>query len=228
MGVKTALVTLSTVLALAGTAGAWGLPTMASLPSLGSASASSGDPDVFLAKAKKSETLIEKSSHLLFKAVASKEEQAKQEEMLKKMNQTSDPQEKNAQLMLINESESATIQKDAASKAIQQEAKNWDAQKKEQVSNALYNFSLGALQAGLLVPEGKAMASSIAGNPVNAARMAFKLNSVYDSLKSIGGILVNSTKVVGALKPLMLAANIQVKLPTTATDKPVDASNDLN
>lgn len=228
MSIKTAFVILATVLAVTGTAGAWGIPSLASLPSLPSGSASSGDPDAFLVRAKASETLIGNSSHLLFKAVASKEEQAKQEKMLAKMNEATDPKEKNAQMQLINESESATILKQAADKGLQEEAKNWDAKKKAQITNALYNFSLGALQAGLLVPEGKGLASSIASNPVNAARLAFKLNSVYDSLKSVGGILVNSTKVVGALKPLMLAANIEVKLPTTATEKPVDASDDLN
>ena len=219
MSIKTACVTFAAVLAFAGTAGAWGLPI--DIPSMGSSSA---DPDAFLVKAQNSEALINNSSDLLFKAIASKEEQTKMEEMQKKLNETTDDKEKDALRQQITESELATLEKRAKSKEVQNEAKRWDAKKKAQISNAFFNFSLGAMQAALLVPEGTNIASSIASNPLNAARLAFKLNSVYASIKSIGGILGNTTKVIGAMKPLMTAANIQVKTPATATEKPVDAS----
>jgi hypothetical protein len=121
----------------------------------------------------------------------------------------------------------ATIEKQAKDKEVQAQAKKWDEKKKKHVSNAFYNFSLGALQAGLLVPEGTSIANSIASNPVNAARLGLKLKSVTESVKSIGGILGNTTKVIGAMKPLMSAANIEIKSPATATEKPVDASKDI-
>lgn len=223
MSIKTAGVTFAIVLAFAGIAGAWGLPV--AIPSL--STSSSADPDAFLAKAQRSEALINQSSDSLFKAVASKEEQAKMEELQMKLNETTDDKEKNALRHQITESELATIDKKAKDKQVQEEAKQWDANKKAHVSNAFYNFSLGALQAGLLVPEGTSIANSIASNPVNAARLAIKLNTVYDSVKSIGGILGNTTKVIGAMKPLMTAANIKVKSPATATESPVDASKDI-
>lgn len=225
MSIKTACITVAAVLAFTGIAGAWGIPSLPSIPGLGGGS--SGDPDAFLARAQKAEALIDKSADSLFKAVASKEEQAKMEELQKKLNETTDDKEKNALRHQITESEMATIDKRANDKEVQAQAKNWDEKKKRQVSDAFYNFSLGALQAGLLVPEGTSLASSIAGNPVNAARLAFKLNSVYESVKSIGGILANTGKVISAMKPLMAAANIEVKSPATATDKPVDASKDI-
>jgi septal ring factor EnvC (AmiA/AmiB activator) len=218
MNIKTACVTFAAVLAFAGIAGAWGLP---SIPSLGSGTSSSADPDAFLVKAQRSETLIDKSADSLFKAVASKEEQAKMEELQKKLNETTDDKEKNALRHQITESEMATIEKQAKNKDIQKQAKDYDDKKKTQISNAFYNFSLGALQAALLVPEGQNIAKSIAGNPINAARLAFKLNSIYDSVKSIGGILGNTTKVISAMKPLMSAANIQTKMAVTETDQPV-------
>jgi hypothetical protein len=222
MTVKTLCATVIAVLAFSGIAGAWGLSN-----ALSAATYSSADPDAFLAKAKKSEALIDKSSDSLFKAVASKEEQVKMEELQKKLNETTDDKEKNALRHKITESEMAVIEKQAKDKEIQAQAKNWDDKKKEQVSNAFYNFSLGALQAGLLVPEGNSIASSIASNPVNAARLALKLNSVYASVKSIGGILGNTTKVLSAMKPLMSEANITVRSAATATEKPVEVAGGL-
>jgi hypothetical protein len=219
---KTACVTFASVLAFAGIAGAWGLPA-----ALNSVTSSYADPDVFLAKAKSSEALIDKSADSLFKAVASKEDQAKVEELQKKQNETTDPKEKEAIHQQIIASETATIVKQSNDKKYQAEAKNYDEKKKAQISNGFYNFSLGALQAGLLVPEGTSIANSIASNPANAARLALKLNSVYESVKSLNGILGNTTKVISAMKPLMSAANIKVKSPASATEKPVDASGSI-
>jgi len=222
MMIRTIVVTLAIGLAAAGTAGAWGLPTLTA-----SSSSSYGDPDAFLAKARKAEALIDKSADSLFKAVASKEEQAKMEELQKKLNETTDDKEKNALRQQITESEMATIEKRAKDKELQAEAQKWDGKKKKFVATAFYNFSLGALQAGLLVPEGTSIANGISSNPVNAVRLAFKVKSVLESVKSIGGILGNTGKVIGAMKPLMSAANIEVKTASSATDAPRDASADI-
>ena len=226
MMIRTAVVTLALGLAAAGTAGAWGIPT---IPGITGASSSSsyGDPDAFLAKAKNAEALIDKSADSLYKAVASKEEQAKMEELQKKLNETTDDKEKNALRQEITESEMATIGKRAKDKQLQSEAKKWDAQKKEMVSTAFYNFSLGALQAGLLVPEGTNIATSIANNPVNAVRLAFKVTSIWEAVKTIKGILGGTANVIGAMKPMMSAAHIEIKTPSSATEKPKDASAEL-
>jgi hypothetical protein len=149
------------------------------------------------------------------------------EEMQKKLNVTTDDKEKNALRLQITESEMATIEKQANDKEVQEEAKKWDTRKKQYVAHAFYNFALGALQAGLLVPEGNAMVKSIQGNPAYAVRLAVKIQSVLESLRSIGAIVVNTGKVVYALKPLMSAADIEVKTPTSSTDAPVDASKDI-
>ena len=224
MRFKFACFTIVSVLACAGIAGAWGLP---SLNSLTSTPSSSLDPDAFLARAQKSEALIDSSADMLFKAVASKEEQARLEEMQKKMAEATDDKEKNALRDKITESEMATIEKQAKSKEVQEEARKWDDKKKKMVGNAFFNFSLGALQAAQLAPEGSAIVKSISSSPSNAIRYASKLGSITESVKSIGGVLSNSAKVIGAMKPLMSAANIEIKAPATATDKPVDASKDI-
>lgn len=210
-------------LVTAGIAGAWGLPSAPSIPSSpvpAVKTSPAADPDAFLAKAKKSEALIDNSADSLFKAVASKEEQARIEEMKKKMNETSDDKEKGALRQQITESEMATIQKQAADKKLQEDAQKWDEKKKKLVANSFYNFSLGSLQASALVPEGQSIANAVQSNPANAARMGTKLKSVVESVKTLSGIVTNTGKVVSALKPMMSAAKIEVKAPTSAADKP--------
>jgi len=223
MRIKTVIAALAMGLVSAGTVGAWGLP---SLPSVGKSTAY-GDIDGFLYRAKNAEALIDKSADSLFKAVASKEEQAKMEEMRKKLNETTDDKEKNALRQQITESEMATIEKRAQDKELQEEAKKWDEKKKAMVATAFYNFSLGALQAGLLVPEGTSMANSISSNPINAVPLAFKIKSVWEAIKTIKGILGGTVNVISAMKPLMSAANIEVKSPSSASEKPKDASADI-
>ncbi|HIJ82294.1 MAG TPA: hypothetical protein HPP76_11370, partial [Desulfuromonadales bacterium] len=163
----------------------------------------------------------------IYKAVASKEEQAKMEELQKKLNETTDDKEKNALRHQITESEMATIEKRAKDQETQEQAKNWDDKKKKYVADAFYNLSLGSLQAALLVPEGTAMASAISNNPANAIRLAVKVTSVLEAVKSLGGVISNTAKVTAALKPLMSAAKIDAKAPASAADKPKDASKDI-
>jgi hypothetical protein len=198
-----------------GIAGAWGLPK-----GLGGAPSSSGDIDSFLAKAQDSETLVNKSTESLYKAVANKEDQAKIELMQKTMKETTDPKEKNKIQREISESEMAIVEKQAADKGLQEEAAKWDDKKKENVGNAFYNFALGALQAGLLVPEGNNIMSSVKSNPANAVKLATKLDVAMDSVKTLGGIANGSVKTISALKSLMSAAKISVTLPTSINEKP--------
>lgn len=202
------------------TAAAWGIPTLSGRPALPISTSSSGDPDLFLAKAKSAETLVGKSSDLLFKAVATKEEQARMEEMKTKLNETTDDKEKNALRQQITESEMATIEKRSKDRELLEKADQMDSKKKEQIGTAFYNLSLGSLQTAALVPEGTSIANSITNNPANAVRLALKARSVYDSVKTLGGLGSNITKVLSAIKPLMSAAKIEAKTPSSSSDKP--------
>ena len=204
-------------------AGAWGLPS-----ALTSGSSSSyGDPEDFLRRARSAETLTGRSADLLFKAVASKEEQARVEEMQKKLNETTDDKEKNALRQQITETEMATIEKQSKDKKLQEDAKKWDDRKKKQVGYAFYNLSLGSLQAALLVPEGMKMADAIRSNPANAVRLALKITSVIDCVSSLKGLITNTAKVTTAIKPLMSAADIEAKSPASAAEKPKEIEGGL-
>jgi len=201
-------------------ASAWGVPSFPGKSSLPVSTSASADPDAFLAKAKNAEALVDKSSDLLFKAVASKEEQEKMEAMKKKLNETTDDKEKNALRQQITESEMATIEKRSKDKELLDKADQMDSKKKQQIANGFYNLSLGSLQTAALIPEGTSIANSITNNPVNAARLGLKAKSVYESVKTLGGLGSNIAKVLSAIKPLMSAAKIETKAPSSASEKP--------
>jgi hypothetical protein len=224
MKIRIALTALVLGLATAGIAGAWGIP---SIPSSPISTSSSADPDAFLAKARNAEMLTDRSVDSLYKAVASKEEQEKMEELRKKLNETTDDKEKNAIRHQITESEMATVEKKSKDKQTMEEAKKWDEKKKKHVSDSFYNLTLGSLQAAALVPEGTSIVSSVSGNPASAARLGLKLGAVKDSVSSLGGIVSNTAKVTAGLKPLMSAAKIEAKAPSSASEKPKDASDQI-
>ena len=129
-----------------------------------------GDLDTFLARAKLSEELINNSTKAMFNAIASDKEKAQLEEKQKKLNETSDPKEKNAIQRELTESQLAVLEKEAGNKELQKEAATWDDKKKGHVADAFFNYALGALQAGLIVKDGKARVT----NPMNAAKAATK------------------------------------------------------
>ncbi len=216
MKARTVLAVFFMSLVTATLAGAWGIPSVLS----GSSSSSYADPDDFLRRAQRAEALIGRSADLLFKAVASKEEQEKIEALQKQLNETTDDKEKNALRQQITESEMATIEKRSADRQLQQDAKKWDDRKKRQISFAYYNLGLGSLQAALLVPEGMRIADAIRSNPANAIRLALKITSVIDAVKALNGIISNTAKVTSAIKPLMTEANIEVKSPSSASESP--------
>ena len=207
---KASLVVLVMSLMICGSAGAWGLP---SIPGIGGGS-SAGDPDAFLAKAKASELLVNKSADQLFCLIASKEEQARVEEQRQKINATSDEKEKDALTRDLASSECATINKAAADKNLQAEAKNWDAKKKKLAAASLFNLALGGKMAADLVPQGQQMAGAIKSNPL----LLTKVGSLLEAVKSLGGITVGTAKVMTSIPPLFSAADIQVKLPTSSAE----------
>lgn len=121
------LVGMMVGVALCGTAGAFGLPSLG-----GGSKTASGDPDGFLVKAKTSEDLVNKSADLLFALVASKEEQAKVEALRAELAKATSPEEKKAIIQKIQNSELAAISKAQDDKKLVAEAAKWDDQKKKQ------------------------------------------------------------------------------------------------
>lgn len=215
---KFRMMLLATLVGVAwcGTAGAFGLPSMASLTGGLTGGGGGGDPDSFLLKAVASEEMVNKSAEMLFGMVASKEAQAKAEALKVKLSATSNADEKKAIILEKRDSEIAEINRAAHDKDLAAAAKGWDETKKKQGAAALFNLALGAKLAVDLVPEGQNLAKSMQANPM----LIMKAGSILSALKSMGGIITGTGKVMIAIPPVFSAAKIDVKLPTSSADKP--------
>lgn len=189
----------------------------------GGGSSGGGDLDTFLVRAKTSEELINNSTKAMFNAIASDQQKAQDEATEKKLNETSDPKEKDAIQREITESRLAVLGKESNNKDLQKKAGTWDAKKKEYVANAFFNYALGALQAGLIVKDGKALVT----NPVNAVKAATKLGEVKDAISSLGGIATGSVTMISSLKTFMSAAKISASVPKSITEKAKPVADDM-
>lgn len=193
-----------------GTAGAFGLPSFAK-----GASASAGDPDAFLVKVKTAEELVNKSSEMLSNLISSKEEKAKVETLKKQLVETTDAKEKNALAQKIRESQEAAICKAATDKSLAEQLKTLDDKTKQQATASLFNLALGAKMSAELVPEGQNLGKSIQSNPL----LLSKAGVLMDAVKSLGGIASGTAKIIRAVPPVFTAAKMEVKLPTSSSDK---------
>ncbi|HJV64843.1 MAG TPA: hypothetical protein VJ550_03825 [Geomonas sp.] len=202
-----------------GSVWAWGLPSIAdAVKSATGGGRATGNPDAFLAKAKKSEELVNKSAEQLFCLIASKEEQAKAEEIQKKIDATTDSGEKMALQQEKNSTVLAGVCKASADENLKAEARKWDDKKKKAAVDSLFNLALGGKMAASLVPEGQALVKSIQANPL----LLTKIGSLVEAIKSLGGIGVGTAKVISAVPPVFSAAKIDVKLPSSSTETPKD------
>lgn len=212
------LVVALAVLSISASAFAFGLPKLPSAPAAASNSGPAADPGTFVAKAQETDDLVNKSSAALFNLISSKEEQAKAEELQKKLAATTDAKEKEAILKEKRASEESALTSKENQDRLAIEAKTWGDEKKKQAKNALWNIGLAGLIAPSLVSEGQEIASSLKSNPMNAPK-ALPVVAAINNLKNIA---TGSAKVMSSLPKVFGAANIKVDLPTSAAEKPAD------
>ncbi|MDD2501047.1 MAG: hypothetical protein PHN92_09520 [Geobacter sp.] len=214
MKMKTVLAVLLMGVLTAGAAFGFGMPSFGG----GSKSAPAGDPDAFLAKAKATEALVNKSVDQLAGLLLTKDQKAKIEAEKEAAAKLTDPKEKDAALAKVRDSEIAAFQKLKDENKLEAQAKQLDSKQKKLAGAALYNLGLGALQATDLVQEGQNMAKSMQSNPM----LAMKAGSILESVKSLGGIVSGTAKVLAFLPPVFSAAKIDVPKATSKESKPMD------
>jgi hypothetical protein len=217
MKIKTIVAVLLTGVLTAGISFGFGIPGFGG----GSKSASVGDPDVFLEKAKATETLVNKSVDQLAGLLLTKDQKAKIEAEKEAAAKLTNPQERDAALANVRNSEIAALQKAKNDNKLETQAKQLDDKQKKLAAAAIYNLGLGALQAADAVQEGQNLSKSIQSNPM----LAMKAGSILDAVKSLGGVVSGTTKVLSFLPSVFTAAKIEVKKPAGKDSKPQDTTD---
>ncbi|MEI7783181.1 MAG: hypothetical protein WCK08_02265 [Betaproteobacteria bacterium] len=127
----------------------------------------------------------------------------KEQEELSKIT---DPQEKQARAAKIYESERAESEKLAKSADLQDRMKNLDADKKKRIGEALFNFSIGALQAPALLQSGQNIMQGVGANPLNIA----KVIPIKDALPLLGKVGSDAGTTIATFVKVAQGADISV------------------
>ena len=170
---------------------------------------------IFLAKAKATEALVNRSVDQLAGLLLTKDQKAKIEAEKEAAAKLTDPKEKDTKYAAIRDSEGAELAKLQNDGKLEAQVKQLDSKQRKLAGAALFNLGLGALQATSLVQEGQNLSKSIQSNPM----LAMKAGSILESVKSLGGIVSGTTKMLSILPPVFSAAKIDTPKPT-ATSKP--------
>jgi hypothetical protein len=191
-----------------------GLPSLPGLPSTGKSSGGAIDPDTFLQTAKDAEGLLGQSLSSMSKALLSKEQVAALKAQQQAADATTDPKEKEAKNLDIMKSQAAQVNEAASDAGFKSSVDKMDSEKKAQLGNSAYNFTLGVLKQGVLQGQSKGLISGMSSNPAYLA----KLGTVKDAASSINNQL-SITSTLASKMPAVFST-VGVKAPASADEKP--------
>jgi hypothetical protein len=198
---------------------AFGLPKIPGVGGGASTGASQAvDVDGFMVKASETNALFQQSALLLTAFLGDKAKTAELQTKLNAIQAIADPKEKAAQLKAAFTENEAVVKATLDNTA--QAAENLNqaqADQRQKIINAAYNFALGVIQAKDLVPNGQSAIASVQSNPMQATKLVGLKNTVSD----LTGIVGNSTLALTTVPSLFKQAKIDAPMPTSISDKPV-------
>jgi len=179
----------------------------------------SGDVAAFLAKSQILSGLASRSVTAINAAFSSEEESAKKRAALEAIDKITDTSEKEAKKAALYESESAETKRKLASGEMEKAIGSLSEDKKKQVTAALGNFSIGALQAVDLFKTGQNLVQKATSSPMNIPKVV----PVKDALPLLSQVGSDAGGLFAGVIKLARGANISV--PEVKSDsKPVDVT----
>lgn len=175
----------------------------------------------FLKVAGEVDGLINNSSDVLFKAIATKEDIEAHDRKIKAATEITDPKGRNTALRTVQDEELtalANLDFEAKEKAGTQKI---DKHKQQVIGASIYNFKLAILKDQLLMDIGNQWIVSENSNPLTAQKLA----PIKEVISSISSRMDNMKKVAGGIKDLGAAVNLD-NLPTSASDSPMSTTVD--
>lgn len=196
------------------------LPVHAQFGSLlggGKSPSSSGNLDTevktFLDKSVRVEATISRAALAIVSAYAAEENRAKLQAQYDELNKLTDPKEAGAKFQAISESAGAEMKKLGAAQDLGDRTNQLSEEKKKQLSKAVGNYLLGALQAKDLVPSGQNVMQLAGSNPMAAGSVL----PVKDALPR----LANAGAMAGSALPnfvkALSGANVKVVEVSSST-----------
>jgi hypothetical protein len=161
-------------------------------------------------------SMLNTSGQQLMQALVSKDKQAEFNEKLKSLEGITDAKEKNAKIVAIQADVNAALKQAQNSKEVQEELKKADANKKQFIKGASFNYALGLMQTLDLVVTGNNIIKGVAANPM----AALKVLPIKDALPLIQPLAGGFKDTTGMLMDVMKTAGIKAELPKSSDAKP--------
>lgn len=219
MKTTTLAVALSAVMGLSvsSVSFAFGLPKIPGIGASSNSNAQAVDVEGFMVKAAETNAMFQQSALLLTTFLGDKSKVAALDTELKAIEAISDVKERSAKMKALAEQNKAVIEASLSDKAkAQEELGKLQAEQRDRVIAAAFNFALGVMQAKELVPAGQSAMTSLQSNPMQATKLLGIKNTVSD----LTGIVGNTTLALTTVPSLFKAAKIDAPIPTSSSDKP--------
>jgi hypothetical protein len=179
----------------------------------------SGEVAAFIAKSQVLSGLASRSVTAINAAFSSEEESAKKRAALEAIDKITNTAEKEAKKAALYESESAETKRKLESGEMEKAIGSLSEDKKKQVTAALLNFSIGALQAVDLVKTGQSLVQKVSTNPMDIPKVV----PVKDALPLLSKVGSDAGGLFAGV--IKLARGAKISVPEVKSDsKPVDVT----
>jgi hypothetical protein len=164
------------------------------------------DVDSFVNKSAALSALAGKSVAAINAAFATEEQLAAKRAALAAIEQLADPKARQARYAQLYQAESAETRRLFDSGEMERRMRELDADKKKLIAQALFNFTLGSLQAVELGRDGQALLARAGMNPVELVRIV----PVKDAIPLLGKLALDAGGFFIGIAKLARSADIAV------------------
>lgn len=183
------------------------------------APASAVDPDRFLADTVETTKFIMVAAAVLADAASASPDQAALAARIKSINEVKDVKELDAHRGEFQQDADALAQNKELTAQIQANLDHADAQQRQRVASAAFNFALGVFRNAKLAQEAPQVVNSIRANP----RLMMKAPEIMLAAKLVAVEVRDSAGMVGSLHTIMTASKIaEPEQAETTKPKPID------
>lgn len=174
-------------------------------------SASAGDLDSFLATAKEADGLINASTDTLFKTMVPQKDVAAHNAKVLEANNITDPAKRAEMLQQLVAEQMARLSKVDWDKQARETPKLLSPEQKNDLSTAIYNFTLGTLKDKELAMQSKGLIGAVRSNPM----LLMRAGELTDVSTSISNQLAAAGSIASGLPKMASAVGLGA-LPTSA------------
>ncbi len=185
-----------------------------SKPNVPGGGATAEEINKFLGDTVVADTLVQKSSMQLLKAVVSKQKYEKIDAEMKAAMAIQDPKEREAKVNVVQAEVRTELMKVNFQEVNAQLKAKADTKKNQAIGHGLWNLALGGLKDVELVNSGKKLVS---GPP--RPEVAGKISEVKQAIEKLASQGEGVTKILGSAKVLMSTVGLE-SLPQSATESP--------